>query len=532
MNSHDSIIAGICGNPGVALEVSDRDGKLVFFNEAYRGLLGLTREELLSRDVFGLCHELDRDMERQRRAAVLADDNLQQSVQQSAMRRMFNRDGRLVWAEVTYVAVDGQQGETLLVATLRDITRERRERLLEQGRNRVLELLYQGVALEKICTEIVASIEGLGEGMLCSILRLDAKQGTLHRLAAPSLPQEYNQAIEGMAIGDGVGSCGTAAFRNERVIVSDLLDHPYWHRARRLAERSGLRACWSEPIVDAEGKVLGTFALYYRQPREPEAADLDLIHAVAALTALVISHCRAAEQLRAADQAKDDFISVAAHELRTPLATILGFSELLLNKNDFGPFSGEERDEFLEEINAKGEMLARLVDELLDVSRLQRNEPLPIKAEPGSLHAAVMSVVEQFHRQYPSCRIEMPAESAFPESISFDRVRIAQVIQNLLSNAVKYSPAEVEVKMDVWLDEQQVVIAVSDRGVGMSREQLAQMFDKYYRADNANTAPSGLGMGLHIARHIVESHGGEISATSAPGQGTRVEFSLPRQQQA
>jgi len=524
VNSNDAILAGLFANPVTALEVSDLEGNLVGFNVAYQEILGFSREELMDRGVFDLCHPSEVDAERQRRAAVVSGEEGKTIV----TRRMLNRDGHLVWVEATCVAAETDSGGSLLVTTLRDITLERRERLLQQGRNRVLELLYQGGALEKICAEIVAFIEGLGEGMLCSILRLDPSQGTLHRLAAPSLPREYNQAIEGMAIGDGVGSCGTAAFRNERVIVTNLLNHPYWQRARRLAERSGLRACWSEPIVAADGQVLGTFALYYREPREPQSADLELIHSVAALTALVISHCRAAEQLRAADKAKDDFISVAAHELRTPLATILGFSELLLNQQDFGPFSQPEKDDFLAEINDKGEVLARLVDELLDVSRLQRNEPLPIQAEPGSLHVAVMGVVDQFRRQFPQCSIAVPEASAFPESISFDRVRISQVIQNLLSNAVKYSSREAEVKLDVRLEEQRVVVAVVDRGVGMNREQLAQMFDKYYRADTADTSPGGLGMGLHIARHIVESHGGEITASSIPGEGTRVEFTLPR----
>ena len=514
-------------NPLIGVEVCLSDGTLVDVNQAYGEFLGLSSEELRGQKVDEFCHGDDIPAERDSREAALSA----KPFPPSAVRRMISSSGRTIWVEVIRTA-QRKDNDAVIVSMVRNITTERRARLLQEGRNSVLELLYQGLPLEEICHQIVTFIEGLGEGMLCSILRLDNKNQTLHRLAAPSLPEEYNSAIEGMAIGDGVGSCGTAAFRGERVIVADLLDHPYWERARRLAERSGLRACWSEPIIASGGQVLGTFALYYRKPREPEMGDLELIRSVADLTALVISYCRATEELKAADQAKDDFISTAAHELRTPLAAILGFTELLVKKNTFGPFSDAEKQDFLSEISAKGELLARLIDDLFDVSRLQNNLAMPLELKPGSLYQTVMNVVEQFRRQYPSCSIVTPDSENFPEKISFDRLRITQVIQNLISNAVKYSPLNSEVTVSVELDEERVILSVADCGIGMSREQVERMFEKYYRADSSDSSPSGLGLGLHIARHIVEAHGGRMMAASQPGEGTRVEFSLPRERSA
>ncbi len=516
------IEAALMSNPLLGVEVCAADGTLLRVNQAYCEMLGYSSDTLAGRSLDALCLEADLSALRKRRADLLTG----RETSRVHVRQMKTVSRRPVWLEVvSAVCTDGEQIQ--IVSTLRNISEERRARLLQQGRNRILELLYEGTCLVEICHQIVKFVEELGEGMLCSILRLDAEKGTLHRLAAPSLPAEYNQAIEGMSIGDGVGSCGTSAFRGERVVVADLLRHPYWRRARRLAERSNLRACWSEPIKAAGGQVLGTFALYYREPREPERSDLELIRSVADLTALVISHCHAAEELRAADQSKDDFISTAAHELRSPLAAILGFSELLLERDQFGPFSASEKEDFLAEIHAKGELLARLVDDLFDLTRLQNNQALPLEVKPGSLFSAVMSVVEQFRRLYPARQIIAPDPDAFPETISFDRVRIAQVIQNLISNALKYSPQGGDVTVSAELKEDRVILSVADRGIGMSREQLGKMFEKYYRADRSDTSPSGLGLGLHIARHIVEAHGGEITAASTPGHGTRVEFFLP-----
>jgi len=169
-------------------------------------------------------------------------------------------------------------------------------------RNRILELLSRDTPLPDVLYAIVTGIETMHPDMLCSILQIDRKHRTLEEGAAPSLPGFYNQAIYGLAIGPAVGSCGTAAFTGERVVVDDIQTHPYWVPYKDLAEKAGLRACWSQPIRSSDGVIVGTFAIYHRDIHAPTAADIDLIEQTALLAAIAIDNSHALERLKTSEQ--------------------------------------------------------------------------------------------------------------------------------------------------------------------------------------------------------------------------------------
>lgn len=165
----------------------------------------------------------------------------------------------------------------------------------------VLSLVMAQAPLPKILHALCDAIEKQHPGLLCSILLLDPDGTTLRTTAAPSLPKEYCTAIDGAQIGPDVGSCGTAAFRKQPVIVSDIASDPLWAKYRELALPHGLRACWSTPISAQDGTVLGTFAVYYREPGTPEAQHLQSIGHATSLAGIAIEHDRAKLQLRAAE---------------------------------------------------------------------------------------------------------------------------------------------------------------------------------------------------------------------------------------
>jgi PAS domain S-box-containing protein len=165
----------------------------------------------------------------------------------------------------------------------------------------VLAMVIGRAALPAILNTLCTTIESHYSGILCSVLLLDADGKTLRHGASPSLPREYSQAIDGAKIGPSVGSCGTAAFRRELVIVSDIATDPLWSEYRHLALPHGLRACWSMPIDSQDGKVLGSFALYYREPRVPDAEHQQLIAHAAHLAAIAIERDRAKAELSAAE---------------------------------------------------------------------------------------------------------------------------------------------------------------------------------------------------------------------------------------
>ncbi len=195
-------------------------------------------------------------------------------------------------------------GELIIHVCWRDITerktvenklRNRTEELALQ--NRILQLINQGVDLTEVLDELAHQIEALHPNMLCSILLLDEDNKHLLHGAAPSLPGFYNQAIDGLAIGDGIGSCGTAAYLGESVIVEDVRQHPYWEPFRELTKLAGLQACWSHPIKNNQGRVLGTFAVYHRLPTLPTDAEINLVDHYAGLAQLAIERNRSMLQI-------------------------------------------------------------------------------------------------------------------------------------------------------------------------------------------------------------------------------------------
>lgn len=179
------------------------------------------------------------------------------------------------------------------------------------ARNSTLEMIAKGATLQQILNAIVRHVEAEDQGMICSILLLDRDGRHLRIGAAPSLPDFYNEAVDGMEIGDGVGSCGSAAFTLQRVVVADIKHHPYWANFKDLAGRAGLASCWSEPILSSKGRLLGTFAIYHPQPRTPDEGDLQLISSAANLASIAIEHHQADEELER--QAHTDFLTDLAN---------------------------------------------------------------------------------------------------------------------------------------------------------------------------------------------------------------------------
>lgn len=225
---------------------------------------------------------------------------------------------------------------------------------------------------------------------------------------------------------------------------------------------------------------------------------------------------------------KSEFISTAAHELRTPLAAIVGYSELLLDQSAMQGFDPQEKRDFLVTIHERAEDLTRIVDELLDLSRIEAGQKLPLEIRSCNLAAVLGGVVEDFRTRFPARTFVLGISSQCQHNCWADPVRMRQVIANLLDNAVKYSPPAGKIVAGCAGDREACRIYVSDQGIGMSSEQRTRIFDRFYRADTSNTAIGGLGLGLSLAKQIIEGHGGRIEVESAVGKGSTLTVVLPR----
>jgi signal transduction histidine kinase len=229
---------------------------------------------------------------------------------------------------------------------------------------------------------------------------------------------------------------------------------------------------------------------------------------------------------REVERMKSAFLGMAAHELNTPLTTIIGYTELLASADAPVKFSAEQARDCLNLIHHKALSLSRLVDDLLDISRIESGQPLAINRWDCCLNDVLHEVLDSFREQNGRHSFELLAPDE-PLVLHIDCGRIQQVLLNLVSNAVKYSPAGGTIRVVLETDDRFCRIVVADEGIGMTEEQLDHIFDRFYRADFSNTAVQGAGLGMNIARHIVEAHGGEIRVASQFGSGTQVTVELP-----
>jgi PAS domain S-box-containing protein len=209
------------------------------------------------------------------------------------------KDGSLFTEEMTITPVRNASGKiTHFVAIKQDITERKRSELMLAGEKRVLEKIARGDPLLDILEALTRGAEEIVPGLMGSFLLLDEDGVRLRHAVAPNLPEAYNRAIDGLRIGPAAGSCGTAAFRKQLVIVEDTLTDPLWADFRELAQKYGLRACWSTPVLSSAGEVLGTFALYHREPRRPAPYEWQAIERVGYLAGIAINRSRAEEARR------------------------------------------------------------------------------------------------------------------------------------------------------------------------------------------------------------------------------------------
>jgi diguanylate cyclase (GGDEF)-like protein/PAS domain S-box-containing protein len=196
------------------------------------------------------------------------------------------------------VQVDTEGRAMRMLGACQDISERKRAEQLENGQHDIL----AGIAAQRPLAESLARIarlhEALNPGALCSLLLLDDDGRHVLHGAGPSLPESYNQSVHGLEIGEGHGSCGTAAWRCERVVVADIASHRHWENYKEVALAHGLKACWSTPVLGSHGQILGTFAVYYRESREPRAEELQSIDRMLPITGIAIESARLVESLR------------------------------------------------------------------------------------------------------------------------------------------------------------------------------------------------------------------------------------------
>ena len=280
------------------VKLLDLDGRVVYLNAAgVRSLELRSAQDLVGRSWFSVWEGKDQA------AARRAVDRAKHGERASFEGFCRTATGVAKWWEVVITpVVDDRDTIVQLLAVSRDISERRREADFRDVQHAVLEMVATGAPLEAVLTRLARVVEQHSDGMLCSVVLLDEDGVHLRGGAAPSLPAAYTAAIEGAPIGPRAGSCGTAMYLGRQVIVTDVLADPVWDDYRDLALAYGFRACWSTPIVSSQKKILGSFAMYYSEPRTPLPQELRMVDMAANMSGIAIEQQRAQQALRHSEE--------------------------------------------------------------------------------------------------------------------------------------------------------------------------------------------------------------------------------------
>ena len=291
----------------------------------------------------------------------------------------------------------------------------------------------------------------------------------------------------------------------------------------------GMQAQFTIPIKREE-RVIGAIALESNQVDSFQEGHTALIERLADHAAIAIENARLFQQVQEANNAKTEFISFVSHELKQPMTAMKGYTDLLI-KGLGGPLN-EQQEQFVTVIRNNIGRMDRLVRDLLDVSRIESGR-LKLQMSRVVPEEIVNEAVQAFKQEIASkgqhIHIVMPP--GLPTVIG-DRERLIQVLTNIVSNANKYTPRDgsITISADLWFDKGRDYVRwnVQDTGIGMTPEELNQLFTKYFRASNdAVLSVQGTGLGLVITRSIVEMHGGQVMVTSEYQKGSTFSFAIP-----
>ncbi len=536
---------------GVSL--ADERGIIVYTNPAEDRMFGYAAGELLGQHL-GIQHDHPPEESRKRIAELIA--RLRQQGSWEGEFQNVRKDGT-PFSTAARLSALHIGGKPHWLCVQKDVTEQKRveaeraeyyeftERLYEQTRLAEQRAAFLALASEVLAAsldseEILRRLARLAVPVLadwCSVYEL-TPEGQARPVVVEHLqPERLAQAVAfhakyppSLEASGGIGKVlrtGTTEFVPE--LTNEMIDRALADPERRRDTRElGLRSFISVPLI-SRGRTLAALTLAYADShRRYTDADVRLAEDLARRAATSLDNGRLYKEAQEAIRARDSFLSVASHELNTPL-TSLGLNVQVLQRALRNAASGaiprDTVDVKLQSVNRQIRRLTTLVHELLDISRISAGK-LRLEPEDVDLVELTRELVPRFSDDLTRARCELRLE--FPQAVvgCWDRLRVEQILQNLLSNAIKYGQGQpIDVRIEVG--EEWARLAVRDRGIGISSEDQARLFQRFERLASERHF-SGFGLGLWIVRQILDAMGGRILVESQPGQGSTFTVELPR----
>ena len=387
--------------------------------------------------------------------------------------------------------------------------------------------------LQTVLTTIVTRAAQLSGSYGGTVYEFDEATETFHVAASHHIAPEQLEALQAVPIHLGQGAVGLAGSSRAPVEIADILDEQQAvaPQARHILARLGFRSLLALPLL-REQRLLGGLVVWRHEPGHFPGEIVNLLKTFAAQSVLAIQNARLfreledkGRQLEAASHHKSEFLANMSHELRTPLNAVIGFSDVLLERM-FGEVN-EKQDEYLRDIRESGGHLLSLINDILDLSKVEAGRmelELTTFDLPMAIQNALILVRERASRRGVAL-LQLIDERV--GDIRADERKIKQVLLNLLSNAIKFTPDGGRIEVRAAPANGMVEIAVSDTGIGIAPEDQEAVFEQFRQVGAGAVKQEGTGLGLTLCRSFVELHGGRIRVQSQIAVGSTITFTIP-----
>ena len=413
------------------------------------------------------------------------------------------------WLEMSLYPSD--QG---MFAYFRDVTLRKKQEALLALEKKVLEMnTGQRMLLKPLLNFFLKGIQKIFPGMYCMVLTLDEDGHSVRLLSAPGLPAIYAHAIDGLPIGPNAGSCGTAMYRKQTVIVSDIATDPLWTGHSDLALQFGLRACWSIPVMDDRDEVLAAFSVYYTTVKAPTNAEMDIFERVANLVTIIIESKKTEEKLLQLELNKQKLLAQAMIDAQEKERAEIGkelhdnINQILSTTKLYLELAKSDDKERLSLINRSAGNIHNAIREIRNISR----SLVPSSIGDLGLMDSLVDLVESV-QVTRTIQVNFRSVGNFDERLSDKtKLMIFRIIQEQVNNVLRHSGAR-NLLIELTLEETtgRIELNMTDDGKGFNPEKVRKK-----------------GLGLSNIRSRADLFGGKVTIQSAPGHGCKLRVQVP-----
>lgn len=485
--------------------IKDLNGIYLSCNKSFCNFLSLEKKDIIGKSDYDLFSTSEAD---------IFTSNDKQIIKNSEKKVFYesftHKDSSVLYFKTTKdILYDNNNKKLATINIAKDITKQKEYETLYRTNQKILEKTIEDIPLEEILTYIINEVEKINSNMICSILLLDKEKKHFSSGFAPSLPDFYNEAVKTITVREGVGSCGTAAATQKRVIVENISEHPYWEGFKEITNSIGVHACWSQPFFSRKKEVLGTFAIYYNKPKAPTKFELELIDSFAHLVSIAVNKRNRLDKIKEQDnllthQAKmatlGEMLENIAHQWRQPLSVISTVTSNLKLDREYFCENEEHHDKALSKIIDTTKYLSNTINDFrtyfLDNKRKERF------AVTHTLDKTLNIIDAKFTHSNINYILDVDNINLF----TYEN-ELIHIFLNLLNNAKDaFEINNIEdrfIFIKIKKENKHCVIKIKDNAKGIPSEIINKIFEPYFTTKHK---AQGTGIGLYMAQDILTRH--------------------------